>query len=106
MASNSFATLVGPLLCDHLKLAGTLPSPLHHLRVEAVTALLTQLQNDLSAVHVAHTQLHRLFGYNSDSESGANSGFVSRVFRNVHFYKTISVFENRGGQLNLAAVGC
>jgi hypothetical protein len=55
LTSGCFDHVAGPLLYNtYGRLAESAPGPLHHLRVEAVRALLAQLQNDLLPIHVAH----------------------------------------------------
>ena len=58
LTSGCFEQVLGPLLYERYgRLAGSGPGPLHHVRVEAVRALLAQLQNDLLPNQVAHAQV-------------------------------------------------
>jgi hypothetical protein len=58
LKSDSFKELPGPLLYEtYRKLADKAPGPLHHLRIDAVSALLAQLQNDLVPSQVAHAEV-------------------------------------------------
>ncbi len=58
LTSGCFEQVIGPLLYEtYGKLAESAPGPLHHLRVDAVRALLAQLQNDLVPTQVAHAEL-------------------------------------------------
>ena len=58
LTSGGFEQTLGPLLYEaYSKLASIAPIPLHHLQVEAVRALLAQLQNDLLRTQVAHAQV-------------------------------------------------
>ena len=58
LTSGCFEQALGPLLYEtYRKLADSAPGPLHHLRVEAVGALLAQLQNDLLPIQVANAQV-------------------------------------------------
>ena len=58
LTSGCFEQVLGPLLYEtYGKLANSAPGPLHHLRVDAVRALLAQLQNDLIPSQVAHAQV-------------------------------------------------
>jgi hypothetical protein len=61
VTSGCFEQVLGPRLCQtYRKLVGNVPGPLHHLRVDAVHALLAQLQNDLVPTQVAHAQIRSL----------------------------------------------
>lgn len=58
LTSGCFEQVLGPPLYEiYGKLAENAPGPLHHLRVDAVDALLAQLQNDLIPTQVAHAEL-------------------------------------------------
>jgi hypothetical protein len=58
LTSGCFEQVLGPLLYEtYGKLADNAPGPLHHLRVDAVRALLAQLQNDLVPTQVAHAEV-------------------------------------------------
>ena len=58
LRSSPFEDVLGPLLHHaYEKLADSAPGPLHHLRVDAVRALLAQLQNDLTPTQVAQADL-------------------------------------------------
>jgi hypothetical protein len=58
MTSGCYERVLGPLLYEtYVKLADSAPGPLHHLRVDAVHALLTQLQDDLVPTQVAHAKV-------------------------------------------------
>jgi hypothetical protein len=58
LTSGCFEQVLGPMLYEtYGKLADNAPGPLHHLRVDAVRALLAQLQNDLVPTHVAHAEV-------------------------------------------------
>lgn len=58
MTSGRYEQLLGPPLCEaYEKLADSAPGPLHQLRVDAVQALLAQLQNDLVPTQVAHAKV-------------------------------------------------
>ena len=58
LTSGCFEQALGPLLYEtYGKLAISAPGPLHHLRVEAVLALLAQLQNDLLPIQETHAQV-------------------------------------------------
>jgi hypothetical protein len=58
LTSGCVEQVVGPQLYEiYGKLAHRAPGPLHHLRVDAVRALLEQLQNDLSPTQVAHAHV-------------------------------------------------
>jgi hypothetical protein len=58
LTSGCFEQVLGPLLYEtYGKLADNAPGPLHHLRVDAVGALLAQLQNDLVPTHVARAEV-------------------------------------------------
>src|SRR5262245_60571033 len=58
LTSGCFEQVLGPLLYEtYRKLADNAPGPLHHLRVDAVRALLAQLQNDLLPIQVAHAEV-------------------------------------------------
>jgi hypothetical protein len=59
LTSGCFEKVLGPQLYQtYWKLGDNAPGPLHHLRVDAVRALLAQLQNDLVPTQVAHAQIH------------------------------------------------
>jgi hypothetical protein len=58
LTSGGLEQVLGPLLYEtYGKLADSAPGPLHHLRVDAVRALLAQLQNDLAPTKVAHAEV-------------------------------------------------
>jgi hypothetical protein len=58
LTSGCFEQVLGPLLYEtYGKLTDNAPGPLHHLRVDAVRALLALLQSDLVPTHVAHAKL-------------------------------------------------
>ena len=58
LTSGCFEQVLGPLLYEtYGKVADNAPEPLHHLRVDAVRALLVQLQNDLVPTQVAHAEV-------------------------------------------------
>ena len=58
LTSGCFEQVLGPPLYEtYGKLANNAPGPLHHLRVDAVNALLAQLQNDLVPTQVAHAKV-------------------------------------------------
>jgi hypothetical protein len=59
LTSGCFEQVLGPQLYEtYGRLADSSPGLLHHLRIDAVRALLAQLRNDLSPSHVAHAQVH------------------------------------------------
>ena len=59
LTSGCFEQVLGPKLYEtYGKLADDAPGPLHHLRVDAVRALLAQLQNDLLPTRVARAEVH------------------------------------------------
>ena len=61
LTSGRFERVLGPLLYEtYEKLADNAPGPLHHLQVDAVRALLTQLQNDLVPTQVAQAEVRKL----------------------------------------------
>jgi hypothetical protein len=58
LTSGCFEQVLGPqLYWTYGELTDNAPGPLHHLRVDAVRALLAQLQNDLLPTQVAHAQV-------------------------------------------------
>jgi hypothetical protein len=59
LTSGGFEQVLGPLLYEtYGKLADKAPGPLHHLRLDAVRALLAQLQNDLVPTQIAQAEVH------------------------------------------------
>src|SRR5262245_43723051 len=59
LTSGCFEKILGPPLYKaYTALADSAPGPVHHLRVDAVNALLEQLQNDLTPTQVAHAKVH------------------------------------------------
>jgi hypothetical protein len=75
LTSGCFEQVLGPLIYGtYGKLAGNAPGPLHHLRVDAVRALLAQLQNELVPIQVAHAEVRMPSeGDSWATEPGANS---------------------------------
>jgi len=58
LTSDRFEQVLGPQLYEtYGKLVDSAPGPLHHLRVDAVHALLAQLQNDLLPTQVARAEV-------------------------------------------------
>jgi hypothetical protein len=75
LTSGCFEQVLGPRLYEtYGKLADNPPGPLHHLRVDAVRALIAQLQNDLVPTQVAHAQVRvPPEGDSRAAEPGTNS---------------------------------
>jgi hypothetical protein len=88
LTSGSFEQTLGPLLYEtYGRLANDAPGPLDHLRVEAVRALLAQLQNDLLPIQVAHAKLRispkgdsRAAEPRTDARSRSRFKFVDATF--------------------------
>jgi hypothetical protein len=58
LTSGRVKEVLGPQLNEtYGKLAADVPGPLHHLRIEAIRALLAQLQNDLVPTQVAQAEV-------------------------------------------------
>jgi hypothetical protein len=75
LTSGCFEQVLGPQLYEtYGKLADSAPGPLNHLRIDAVCALLVQLQNDLVPTQIAHAQVRMpTEGASWGSEPGTNS---------------------------------
>jgi hypothetical protein len=75
LASDRFEQILGPRLYGtYGKLAKGAAGPLQHLRVDAVRALLAQLQNDLAPTQIAHAKGRMpLEGEPCETETGKES---------------------------------
>jgi hypothetical protein len=77
LRSGSFERVLGPQLYEAY--GSSVPGPLHHLRVEAVRALLEQLENDLLPVQVAFARVRMpLDSASSTADPGTNVSSRSR----------------------------
>jgi hypothetical protein len=111
LTSGCFEQVLGPQLYEtYGKLADSASGPLHHLRVDAVRALLAQLENDLLPTQVAHAHVRMPPEGNSwSTESGTDSrpiyasfdGASATILRrdqmlDARFWRIGFTFETRG----------